>query len=326
MEKVKMTGEHISALKDKVLAGEQLSDEEVYSLCEAPSDVLRSAAAEITSKFCTRSFDSCSIVNARSGSCSENCKWCAQSAHYNTGCETYPIISEKDCLEAARHNHAGGVKRFSLVASGKAVRGKALSSMCSMLRKVKDEVGIYTCASMGLLDRDELQELWQAGVRRYHCNLETAPSMFSKLCTTHTIDDKLATIAHARSIGFEICSGGIIGMGENHRQRAEFALTLRKAQPNSIPINILSPIPGTPLEDTAPISDDEILDTIAIFRFAHPRTEIRFAGGRTRLSRPVQLEAMRVGINGGLTGDFLTTSGSTIASDRDLVSEAGYEF
>ena len=149
-------------------------------------------------------------------------------------------------------------------------------------------------------------------MRRYHCNLETAPSYFSHLCTTHTIEDKIATIAAAQKIGFEVCSGGIIGMGETAQQRAEFALTLRRARPHSIPVNILSPIPGTPLEGTAPISDDEILDTIAIMRLTHPAVEICFAGGRARLSREVQLEAMRVGINGGLVGDMLTTVGLSL--------------
>lgn len=321
-----ISAEYIAQLKDKVLVGGQLTDEEVYSLCDAPSKALRDASAEITRKLCSRSFDSCSIVNARSGKCSENCKWCAQSAHYETGCKAYPIISHDECMEAARHNHKNGVKRFSLVASGRSVRGEALKKMCDMLREVKQTVGIYTCASMGLLTPEELQTLWDAGVRRYHCNLETAPSFFPTLCTTHTIEDKLKTIDAARKIGFEVCSGGIIGMGETHRQRAEFALELRKAHPHSIPVNILSPIPGTPLEGTKPISDDEILDTIAIFRFAHPTTEIRFAGGRTRLSRDIQLEALRVGVNGGLTGDFLTTVGSSIADDRKLVGEAGYEF
>ena len=326
MENTGIDAAAVRRLKEKVLAREQLTAEEVYSLVGAPSQALRDAAAEITAAFCPRRFDSCSIVNARSGKCSENCKWCAQSAHYPTGCDTYPLIGHDQCMEMARHNAAHGVMRFSLVASGRSVRGEALDAMASMLREARRLTGIFTCASMGLLGREELQKLWDAGVRRYHCNLETAPSLFRNLCTTHTIDDKLATIAVAREIGFEICSGGIIGMGETARQRAEFALELRKARPHSIPVNILSPIKGTPLEDTAPISDDEILDTIALMRFAHPDVALRFAGGRARLSDAVQQEAMRVGINGGLVGDMLTTVGSKIAEDIDAVTRAGYTF
>ena len=229
-------------------------------------------------------------------------------------------------MAAARDNRAKGVRRFSLVASGRAVKGNALKSMCALLREAKDETSIYTCASLGLLDRDDLQQLWDAGVRRYHCNLETAPSHFPTLCTTHTIEDKIKTIRAAKEIGFEICSGGIIGMGETCRQRAEFALKLREIEPDSIPLNILSPIPGTPLEKQELISEDDILDTVAIFRFINPRTEIRFAGGRNRLSKDSQLKAMKIGINGGVVGDLLTTLGSTIAEDKALAQEAGYKF
>ena len=319
----------ISRLKSKILDGGDIDDNEAYSLAETlpeSADALREAAAEITACLCSRTFDSCSIVNARSGLCSENCKWCAQSKHHSTACETYDLIDHDECLAAARDNRSKGVRRFSLVASGRAVKGNALKSMCALLREAKETTGISTCASLGLLDRDDLQLLWDAGVRRYHCNLETAPSHFVKLCTTHTIDNKIKTIRAAKEIGFEVCSGGIIGMGETRRQRVEFALKLREVEPHSIPINILSPIPGTPLEHQEAISDDDILDTVALFRFIHPRTQLRFAGGRKRLSRDLQLKAMKIGINGGIVGDLLTTLGSTVADDKRLIDEAGYTF
>lgn len=319
----------ITSLKEKILSGGMINDTEAYTIAESlpqSSEALRKAASEITDALCEHTFDSCSIVNARSGLCSENCKWCAQSKHHNTGCETYDIVNHDECLEAARTNSEKGVHRFSLVASGRAVKGNALKQICSLLRKVKDETGISTCASLGLLDNNDLQQLWDSGVNRYHCNLETAPSHFSKLCTTHTIEDKIATIKAAKEIGFEICSGGIIGMGETMLQRAEFALKLREIAPISIPINILSPIPGTPLEHQAEISEDEILDTIALFRMVHPTICLRFAGGRKRLSRKSQLEALHIGINSGIVGDLLTTLGSTIAEDKALVNEAGYKF
>ena len=319
--------ETIKQLKEKVLAGGEITYDEALSLINTGDlNALFEASAEITRKFCPKEFDSCSIVNVRSGKCSENCKWCAQSAHYNTGCNTYELMSKEECMEAARYNKERGVKRFSLVASGRAVSGKALEDICGILYDVKRETGISTCASLGLLTRDELKKLWDSGVRRYHCNLETAPSHFSKLCTTHTVEDKLKTIEAAHEIGLEVCSGGIIGMGESAEQRVEFGVTLRRANPCSIPINILSPIPGTPLAGTAPISDDEILATIAVFRFLHPRTQIRFAGGRARLSRETQLKCMTIGMNGGIVGDLLTTIGSKIAEDREMVEEAGYDF
>lgn len=319
----------IVSLKDKILAGQDITENEAYKLAELLPDFsteIRDAAAAITASLCSRTFDSCSIVNARSGLCSENCKWCAQSKFHATDCETYDLIDHDECLEAARDNRDKGVRRFSLVASGRAVKGKALRDMCDLLREVSETTGIETCASLGLLDKNDLQALWDAGVRRYHCNIETAPSHFGKLCTTHTIEDKIKTINAAREIGFEVCSGGIIGMGENTRQRVEFALKLREIEPHSIPINILSPIAGTPLEHQEAITDDEILDTVAIFRLVHPRTQLRFAGGRKRLSRNVQLDAMRIGINGGIVGDLLTTLGSTVAGDKVLVGEAGYNF
>ena len=314
----------------KVMAGEVLGEESLYALAAIDSEEGKNAliegAARITKKFCPRKFDSCSIVNARSGRCSENCKWCAQSAHFNTKCEVYDIIDSDEARHVARYNAERGVGRFSMVASGKATRGKALDEICRILRTIKDEDDIETCASLGLLNEDELRKLWESGARRYHCNLETAPSYFPSLCSTHSQDEKLATIEAARRVGFRICSGGIIGMGETRRQRMELAITLRQADPVSIPINVLSPIPGTPLEHTPLISEDEIVLTVALFRFAHPDRELRFAGGRARMSREAQLKALRAGINGGIVGDLLTTIGSTIAEDAALVAEAGYEF
>ncbi|MDE6369592.1 MAG: biotin synthase BioB [Muribaculaceae bacterium] len=320
---------YIDSLKTKILAGGEITDTEAYALVDLlpqESESLREAAAEITAALCSRTFDSCSIVNARSGLCSENCKWCAQSKFHATDCDTYDLIDHDECMAAARENSAKGVRRFSLVASGRAVKGNALKNMCALLREAKETTGISTCASLGLLDNHDLQQLWDAGVRRYHCNLETAPSHFPSLCTTHTIEDKMRTIRAAKEIGFEVCSGGIIGMGESMRQRVEFALKLREVDPQSIPVNILSPIPGTPLEHQAAISEDDIIDTVALFRFIHPCIQLRFAGGRKRLSRQAQLSALRIGINGGIVGDLLTTLGASIAEDKTLVSDAGYKF
>ena len=315
---------------DRVLAGESLDCQTLYALADIDDSegqqALLDAAAKITAQFCPRKFDSCSIVNARSGRCSENCKWCAQSAHFHTGCDTYDIIDADEAMETAAHNARSGVGRFSMVASGRSVRGKALTDICTILKQVKEETGIATCASLGLLGKEELQELWNAGARRYHCNLETAPSHFGNLCTSHTQADKLATIEAARSIGFGICSGGIIGMGESRRQRVELAIELRKVRPVSIPINILVPIAGTPLEKTEPISDNEILLTVALFRMAHPTVQLRLAGARARLRRETMLKALKTGINGAITGDMLTTTGSTIQADKELATQAGYDF
>ena len=317
----------IEEYKNRIFDGGQLTEEEIYSLVDfKDKEALRQAAGEITRKLCKPNFDSCSIVNARSGKCSENCKWCAQSAHFKTGCETYDMVDEKTCLAAARQNADNGVMRFSLVCSGRAVRGKALDKVCSMLKKAKEETGIHTCASLGLLDEDELKQLKASGATRYHCNIETAPSYFATLCTTHTMEDKFRTIETAKRLGFGVCSGGIIGMGETPRHRAEFALALRRVNPVSIPINILQPIPGTPLENIELISFDEILDAIAIFRFTHPTAELRFAGGRARFTEDEQLRMMNVGINAGVVGTLLTTIASSYEADKELVERAGLKF
>lgn len=319
----------IDTLKERILADGEITPDEAYDLCDAaPScrEALYAAAAEITASFCPPVFDSCSIVNARSGKCPENCKWCAQSAHFKTKVEVYPLISREECMRHASHNASQGIRRFSLVTSGRKMSGLELDRACSYYDELNRKGGIGLCASMGLLDRDELQKLWDAGVRRYHCNLEAAPDFFAGLCTTHSIEDKIRTIDAAREIGFEVCSGGIIGMGETPRQRVGLALALRRVEPHSIPINILCPIEGTPLEGSAPLTDEEVLDAIALFRFVHPRTTLRFAGGRASLGRETQLRAMRIGMNGGVVGDLLTTIGSTVADDKTLVSDAGMQF
>lgn len=319
----------IEKLKEKVLRGESLSKDEALSFCELKTDQqeeLWKAAEEITRKYCPKEFDSCSIINARSGKCPENCKWCAQSAHFKTKIETYPLIDREECMRVADYNRKQGIKRFSLVTSGRKMTGRDLDVACSYFEELKEKGGMHLCASMGLLGEEELRKLYEAGVTRYHCNLEAAPSYFSELCSTHTVEDKIQTILKAKEIGFEVCSGGIIGMGESRRQRIELALELLRVEPQSIPINLLCPIPGTPLENMAPIEDSEVLNTISFFRFIHPKTVIRFAGGRARLSREVQKRCFMIAVNGGIVGDLLTTIGSKVADDSKLIRESGYEF
>lgn len=320
---------NIDRLKEKVLAGGEISEAEAMSLIPADSsDIapLLEAAAEITARFGSRNFDSCSIINARSGRCPEDCKWCAQSAHHKTDINTYPLVDRGTCMDLADYNRERGIGRFSLVTSGRAVSGETLDRICDYYRELSARGGMGLCASMGLLSPEAMRRLREAGVERYHCNLESAPSYFPTLCSTHSIDDKIKTIEAAREAGMEICSGGIIGMGETMEQRVEFALSLRRVSPVSIPINILCPIPGTPLENAAPLTDEEILTTVAIFRFIHPQAVLRFAGGRAAISRETQRKALRIGINGSIMGDLLTTIGSQIDEDIAMVRECGYNF
>ncbi len=314
-------------IKNRCLAGEGVSREEALWLLEnIPTNSLCDAAGEIARKWCGDVVDSCSIVNARSGLCSEDCKWCAQASRHHTGCETYNMIDEEDMMRAARHNEREGIRRFSLVTSGRTVKRSDIEKFCVLIRKLKKETRLDICVSMGLLGEDELKMLYDAGVSRYHCNMETSDKFFRTLCTTHTPEDKRNTIRAAREVGMEVCSGGIIGMGESMAQRVDFAFELADLDVDSVPVNILNPIPGTPLESQPLISAEEIKRTVAIFRFILPRKAIRFAGGRMRLSHDDMLRIMTGGMSGVLMGDMLTTVSNTIADDRRLFAEANLKF
>ena len=313
-------------LKSRVLAGGRISRQEADMLCDVGLDELCDAADDICRRFQGTRVDSCSIVNARSGMCGEDCKWCAQATRHHTGCATYNFLSLEETMSAARHNEREGIRRFSLVTSGRAVTDVDLDRFCDIFRHLSAETSLYLCASMGLLDHNGMMKLKEAGVRRYHCNMETCSEFFPSLCSTHTHDDKKNTIRAARECGLDVCSGGIIGMGETMSQRIDFAFELAELDVDSLPINILNPIPGTPLGDIPLISEEEIVRTAAIFRFVLPDKSIRFAGGRLRLSHASMLRMMKGGVNGVLMGDMLTTVSNTIDDDRRLFAEAGLEF
>ena len=319
--------ERLDRITADVLAGRKVTLDDALFLADYPDiDALCDAADSIRMKFAGNAVDSCSIVNARSGLCSEDCKWCAQASRHHTGCEVYDFIDEKELMEAARRNQEAGIHRFSLVTSGRAVGPKEIGRFCDMIRKLSEETDLYLCASMGLIGPDEMKLLAEAGVKRYHCNMETASSFFPTLCTSHTPADKARTIRAAREAGLDVCSGGIIGMGETMRQRVEFAFELAGLDVDSVPLNILNPIPGTPLADQPLISEEEIIRTAAVFRFILPDKAIRFAGGRLRLSRESMIRMLRGGINGALMGDMLTTVSNRIADDRRMFADAGLDY
>lgn len=267
----------------------------------------------------------CSIVNARSGRCPEDCHWCAQSSHYATGCDEYTQVDAGQLAAAAEMCESHGVQRLSLVTSGRRVTPRQMPAFTAMFRSLRERGEMSLCASMGLLGEEELQMLKDAGVSRYHCNLEAAEGMFRTLCTTHTRADKLATIEAARRVGMEVCVGGIIGMGETLEQRLELVQECRATGARSIPVNVLCPIKGTPLENVAPLEEEEIVRTVALMRLVAPDCDIFFAGGRSRLSEASVRRMLRGGANGAMVGDLLTTAGNNVDQDFALFSSLGYE-
>ncbi|MFB0936708.1 MAG: biotin synthase BioB [Propionivibrio sp.] len=318
-----MNIEQIDVLKQRVLTGGGITPEEALALSQTEEkEALYAAADAIRAHFMGPVVDMCSIMNAQSGRCSEDCKWCSQSRHFKTGVPEYPLVSVdegvKQALDSARH----GVGHFSLVTSGRALKPKQVSMACAIYEAIGRESPIRLCASMGLLRTPELKKLKDAGVVRYHCNIETAPSHFPSLCTTHTFEDKRRTIREAMAVGMQVCSGGIFGLGETLAQRIEMAFALREIGVDSIPINILNPIEGTPLHGSQRLPDDEILVSIALFRFINPTAHLRFAGGRNLIAG-IQEKALAAGISAALVGDLLTTLGAGIEQDKAMFRRLG---
>ena len=286
---------------------------------------LRERAHEVTEQCVEKRFDFCSIINARSGRCGENCKWCAQSAHWKTGCETYGWVGTDACVKAAKEAAANGADRIGIVTSGRCLSPEDVENACVALREMRKAVpGIGLCASLGLLSEADLAKLKAAGLQRVHCNLETAPSLFPSLCTTHTTADKLSTLKAAKRLGFQICCGGIIGMGETDQQLVEFAFALKEIAPDSIPVNVLHPIKGTPLGEKGILDPARVVDSVALLRLVNPSTPLRFAGGRRDMTDETAAKCIYVGMSAGIAGPLLTTPGANFNDDRELALRAGY--
>ena len=296
----------ITTLQKKVINGGTLSREEAILLSSAQLEPLCEAADQIRRHFCGNAFDMCSIINGKSGKCPEDCKYCAQSSHYSADTAVYPLLSTDEILREAKANAADGILRFSIVTSGKRLSDQEVEQVCDSFRKIRETCGISLCASMGLLSQKQFKMLKSAGVVRYHNNLETSRRFFPHICTTHTYEDKIQAIRDARESGLTVCSGGIIGLGETMEDRIDMALTLRDLQIRSVPINVLNPIPGTPLEHNAPLPEDEVCRTAAIFRFLLPDSILRMAGGRG-LMEDQGRRVFRSGANGAITQNMLTT-------------------
>jgi biotin synthase len=289
----------------------------------ADPQTLWDAADAIRRHFMGDHFHLCSIINARSGNCTENCRFCAQSARYQTGASSYTMIDREQAMTIALDNEAHSVHRISLVTSGHSVDSETLERLAGLYEEIKGQTTMDLCASMGFLDQERAEQLAAAGVSRYHCNLETNEQRFAEVCSSHTWRDKVETLDIAARAGMSVCSGGIIGMGETMDERIELALELRRLGVKSIPINILTPIAGTPFADLEPLPVEEVLSTIALFRFINPDAVIRIAGGRQQLGLD-QYRCFAAGADGAIVGNYLTTSGSSIAEDIARLRTMGF--
>jgi biotin synthase len=309
-----------------VLDGKAIDHEQARALgATQGADLWRlfAAASAIREQFRGTSVDICSIVNAKSGACSEDCAYCAQSAHHRTTAQVYPLISVDRMAEAARSAKANGAKRFCIVTSGRGIDSRDdLAAIAQGIRLVRD-AGLSPCATLGTLDRDQLAFLRDAGLERYHHNIETSRDHFSRICTTHTFDERIEVLQNALSLGLSACSGGILGMGETVEDRISMAFELRDLAVDSVPVNFLMPIPGTPLGETRPIPPLEALQAIALFRFILPTKEIRVCGGRGTTLRSLHPLIFAAGSDGFMIGNYLTKAGLAPSEDLTMLADLG---
>ena len=318
--------QHISLALDTVLNGANIDYDAICALAQAKgADLwdLFAASGRVRRQFRGETVDICSIVNAKSGACSENCSYCAQSVHHSTGAPVYPLISVDRMSEAAISSKRNGAKRFCIVTSGRGIDSRSdLETIADGIRKVRD-IGLSPCATLGTLTRDQLSYLKNAGLQRYHHNIETSREYFPQICTAHGFDERLEVLQNARSLGLSACSGGILGMGESMEDRIKMAFTLREIDVDSVPINFLMPIMGTPLESVTPITPLEALHSLALFRLVLPKKEIRVCAGRGTTLGPLHPLIFAAGADGFMIGNYLTTSGLDPEDDLKMVRDLG---
>lgn len=295
--------------------------EELLRLYNLPLEELLAES----SKYMSDNIEFCSLINARNGKCSQNCKYCAQSSHYCTNIESYPLVDIQDVIKAAKESKENKVSRFAIVTSGKTPdEGRDFQIELDMIKAINEVGRLKSCASIGILNEEQAKQLAQAGLKRFHHNINTSRSYYPEVCTTHSWDDRLNTCKLVKKYGMELCCGVILGMGETIEQRVEMAMELAEIEPNSIPINILMPIPETPFENYHDKIDEEnVLRTMAIFKIANPKSVVRFCGGRMRLSQENQELALKTCVEGILVGNYLTTVGREPHEDLETANKLG---
>ncbi|MEJ2038287.1 MAG: biotin synthase BioB [Desulfosarcinaceae bacterium] len=281
------------------------------------------AADRIRRRFKQQKAFTCAIVNAKSGFCAEDCAFCAQSAHHQTDISTYGLHSAEKLVDIGLRMSEAGATNYSMVTSGTCLNAAEIDTVCQVAQTLKARTNLTLCASLGMLSEDAARQLGQAGITRYHHNLETARSFFDQICTTHDYEDDIQTVLLAKRAGLKVCSGGIFGLGESWEQRVELAFTLRDLGVDSIPVNFLNPIPGTRLAGRALLAPLEALACIALLRFIHPGLDIPVCGGREVTLKDFQSWVFLAGANGLMVGNYLTTRGRKLEMDMEMIKEMG---
>jgi len=298
-----------------------MDKEQIKAFLDLPLAQLISKANSIREEFVGSRLELCSIMNAKSGQCAQDCKFCAQSSRHKTGIKSYRLKSKREMLEAARRAKDIGAERFDIVTSGDRLSGGELKLIAEAISEISNKVGIKICASLGSMDQESLRLLKAAGLGRYHHNIETSRNYFPEIVSTHTFQSRVNTIRAAKAAGLEVCSGGIIGMGETLNDRIEMAMVLEGLDVDSVPINILVPIKGTSLENQNQLSAQEAIRTIALFRIILKDKIIKVAAGRESVLKDLQGLAFISGANGMLIGGYLTIKGRGIEEDKLLIRE-----
>ncbi len=305
-----------------------LSHEQAVEAAKTPETQLTELIAKadnLRRKFKDNNAFTCGIINAKSGACTEDCAFCAQSGHHGTDVITYPFMSEKEIVENALSFAEAGATNFSMVTSGFLLTKKEMDTVYNVVAAIIKETNLSVCASLGTLTPDMAKSLKQCGVTNYHHNLETAESYFDQICTTHDYDDDIETIKIVQDAGMRICSGGIMGLGETWEQRIELAFTLKELDVDSIPLNFLNPIPGTPMAKRSLLSPMEALKSIALYRLINPEKDIVICGGREVTLKEFQSWVFMAGANGLMVGNYLTTKGRDIETDMEMIRQMGLE-
>jgi biotin synthase len=325
--KATMVTTMIKKFEEKVLMGEGLSCEEGYELINMPDNLIFDilASTEKIRKFFKHDeVNLCSIINAKSGLCPEDCSFCSQSAHYDTEVKTYPMVEPRKIVETAKSASKTGAREFSIVTSGTSLsKDNDVAVLAETLKEMRNDVAMERCASLGIMDAETLQKLKDAGLESYHHNLETARSFFPNICTTHDYEEDVNTVRTAKRLGFYTCCGGVFGLGESRAQRVELAITLRELDVDSIPVNFLNPRPGTPLGNAHNLTPIECLRIISLFRFMLPTKDIVICGGREVNLRDMQCLIFAAGANGMMIGNYLTTTGRPPERDLQMVRDLG---